>query len=262
MLFVFGAIAVILAPVLFLVRAGQQKKLYQMQSVETSTVAQLEETRAQMPGSFVQRAEVKGESECESPLSAEFTGSACVAYSISLVREYEETRWEKDSEGRSVERTSRGSETLASNQRCLPFYLRDATGRIKVVPDGADLIMEQSLSDFSVSYPGSQFSAGSFAFDIASAVLGGGRRTIGYRYTENIIPVGRDLYVLGEAYDSGSGLAIRRSSTKGEKYIISVKSEEELTASAAKAVTGLLIGAIAALVVGLGLLIAGFVTRG
>ncbi len=262
MLFVIGAIVVLVAPVLFLVRAGQKRKLYQMQSIETSTVAQLEETRAQMPGSFIQRAEVKGECEAESPLKAEFTGSPCVAYSISLVREYEETRWETDSEGRRVQRTSRGSESLASNERRMPFYLRDGTGRIKVAPDGADLVMEQSLSEFTASFPGDRFSAGSFVFDLASAALGGGRRTLGYRYTENIIPVGRDLYVLGEAYDSGSGLAMRRSSTKGEKYIISVKSEEELAASAAKAVTGLLIGAIAALVVGLGLLVAGFVTRG
>jgi hypothetical protein len=261
MLFIFGAIALVVVPVLLLIRAAQARKLYQMQSVETSSVAQLEETRAQMQGGFIQRAEVKGQAECDSPLAAEFTDSPCVAYSIKLVREYEETRWETDSEGHREQRTSRGSETLSSNERRLPFTLRDSTGGIKVIPDGAELVMESSLSRYETSFPGGRFSVGSFAFDLGQAALGGGRRTLGYRYEERIIPVGRELYVLGEAFDSGSGLAVRRSSTKGERFIISTKSEEELTASAAKAVTGLLIGAICAACLGLGLLVAGFLTR-
>jgi len=260
MLFILGAIAIVAAPVLFLVRAGQKRKLFQMQSVETSTVAQLEETRAQMPGSFVQRVELKGVGECEEPLAAEFTGSPCLAYSISLVRDYEENYWEKDTEGNRVERSRRGSETLASNERRVPFYLRDSTGRIKIIPDGADLVMEKSLSKYELSFPGQRFSMGSFALDLAQAALGG-RRTLGYRYEENIVPVNRDLYILGEAFESGGSLVLRRSSTKGEKYIISTKSEEELSASASKAVLGLMIGAIAALVLGLVLLVVGFLGR-
>jgi len=173
MLFILGAIAIVAAPVLFLVRAGQKRKLFQMQSVETSTVAQLEETRAQMPGSFVQRVELKGVGECEEPLAAEFTGSPCLAYSISLVRDYEENYWEKDTEGNRVERSRRGSETLASNERRVPFYLRDSTGRIKIIPDGADLVMEKSLSKYELSFPGQRFSMGSFALDLAQAALGG-----------------------------------------------------------------------------------------
>jgi hypothetical protein len=264
--FVIGAIAIVAAPIMLLIRASQQKKLGQIQGTETSTCAQLEETRAQVnsgvgAGSFIQRAEVKGVSECDQPLRAEFTGSACVAYSIKLEREYEEQKWETDSEGRRTQRTVRGSETLSSNERRAPFRLRDSTGAVKVVPDGADLVMETSLSKFENSFAGDRFSVGSFAFDLARSVLGAGRKTLGYRYEERIIPVGRDLYVLGEAADSTGDLVIRRSSTKGEKFIISVKSEEELVAGAQKAVTGLFIGSIVAAVIGVGLVIAGFFVR-
>lgn len=257
---IIGVIAVILVPILFAIRSSQAKKLYQMQSVETSTVAQLQETRSAVPGSFVQRAEVKGVSECDSPLKAEFSETECVAYRIKLEREYEERRWETDSNGNREERINRGYETVSTNERRAPFYLRDSTGRIKVVPDGADLVMERSLSDYQSGLPGGSFSLGSFALDIASIALGG-KQTLGYRYEEWIVPLNRDLYVLGEACDDGGELKIRRSSTKGEKYIISVKSEEELVSSAAGAVKGLLIGAIVSGAVGLVLLIIGILSR-
>ncbi len=257
MLFIIGGIALVLAPILLVLRAGQKKKLYQMQSVETSTVAQLQEVREAMPGSFIQRAEVKGRTECDSPLSSEFTGSPCVAYSISLVREYEETRWETDSEGKREQKTHRGSETLSSNERRAAFRLRDSSGVIKVVPDGAELVMEQSLSRFEKSFPNDRFSLGSFAFNIGQSALAAGRQTLGYRYEERIIPLGRDIYVLGEAADSSGELVMRRSSTKAEKYIISVKSEEELTAGAAKSIQGFMVGAIVCAILGVTLMIAG-----
>jgi hypothetical protein len=258
MLFVFGGIALAAAPILLAVMASKKRKIYQMQSVQTSTAAQLEETRSQMKGSFIQRAELKGKSECDSPLVSEFTGTPCVAYSIRLERQYEETRWETDSKGNRSQRTQRGSEVLSTNERRAPFHLRDSTGRIKVVPDGAELHMEKSLSKFENSFPEGRVTIGSFALNLAQAALGAGRHTIGFKYEEKLIPLGRDLYVLGEASDESGELSIRRSSSKGEKFIISLESEEQLVASAGKAAAGLLAGAIASGAIGVTLLILGF----
>jgi hypothetical protein len=266
MLFVIGGVVLAIAPILLLARGAGKRKLGQMQATETSTCAQLEETRAQVEGgvgkgSYIQRAEVKGRAEADDPLKAEFSLAPCVAYSVKLEREYEETVWETDSEGHRSQKSRRGSEILSSNERRVPFRLRDATGAIKVVPDGAELVMETGLSKFESSLPGERFSLGSFAFDVARAALGAGRRTIGYRYEERLIPVGRDLYVLGEAAAPSGELLIRRSSTKGERFLISVKSEEELTARAMKGAKGLMAGAIAAAAAGAVLLVLGFIFR-
>jgi hypothetical protein len=51
---------------------------------------------------------------------------------------------------------------------------------------------------------------------------------------------------------------VKRSSTKGEKFIVSVKSEEELSARAASGIKGLTAAAIIAAVAGIGLIVAGF----
>jgi hypothetical protein len=81
-------------------------------------------------------------------------------------------------------------------------------------------------------------------------VIGGGRRTLGYKYEEQIVPVGKPIYVLGEASDAGGQLAIRKPTKKGTSFIVSLKSEEELTRSAAGTATGLTVGAAIAAVAG------------
>ena len=257
---IVGILFIIATPIVLLVRASTSKRLLQMQSTETSTVAQLEETRAQMAGSFIQRAALAGTVECDQPLAAEFSGTACVAYRTKLEREYEETKWEKDADGHELERTFRGFETVSQNERATSFFLKDATGRIKVVPDGAQLVMERSLSDYRPAGVGAGFSLGSFVLDVASIGLGG-RRTIGFRYEEWVVPMGHDLYALGEACESGGGLVFRRSSTKGERSILSVKSETELVGSAKTGQTVLLVVSIACAVVGLALVIVGLISR-
>lgn len=253
-----GIVLFAAAPILLIIRARMKAKLGQMQGTETTTVDRLAETRDQMPGSFIQRAELKGRVESDSPLKAEFSGEACVAYSTKLEREYEETRWEQDSNGNKVQRTHRGFEQVSQNQRREGFYLRDQGGRIKVIPDGAELVMRKSLSDYKVAAMDGGFSLGGFVLQAASAALGG-RRTLGYRYEEWLIPIGTDLYALGEAFDDGAGLALRRSSTKGERFLLSVKSEEELVASARTGAMVLMIVAIVAAALGLGLGIAGII---
>ena len=81
------------------------------------------------------------------------------------------------------------------------------------------------------------------------------RRTLGYRYEEEAIWVGSPIYVLGEATDWQGELRLLRPHDDGE-FIVSVKSEEELTRQGKQSMIGLLIGAIACAVIGIGLIIA------
>ncbi len=264
-LFVVSGVFAVVGAICAGVSASKKGRLYQLQSTETSSAADLEAVRAQVerdvgPGSFVQRAEVKGQAECEEPLRAEFTGTPCAAYSVRLEREYEETQWETDSEGHRTQKTVRSSETLSSQERRSPFWLKDATGRVRILPEGAELEMEKTLSRFESTLPGEQFKMGSFVFDLARAALGAGRRTLGYKYEESILPLGKPLYVLGEAAEQDGKVVIRRSTTKGERYIISVKSEEELTAKLSKGAKGLTIAAAVTFVIAIGFLLAGILT--
>ncbi len=248
-----GLVAVGIA--LFVGYSLQGKKLYQMKSTETSKAGELREISASVAkdigaGSFNQITEIKGTVECDNPLISELAKADCVYYAMRITREYEETYWETDANGNRIQRTRRGGDTVAQNTRSVPFYVRDETGKIKVNPEGASFVTEKAYSRFE---PG-EVNGGSLRIGGLIINLGGisgstNRRTIGYRYEEDIIPLKRDVYVLGEAADSSGELCLQKPSQKGKKFIISIKSEEELIRGAKGAMTVLL---ILALVAGIG----------
>ena len=58
--------------------------------------------------------------------------------------------------------------------------------------------------------------------------FGSSRRLLGYRIKESILPVGGDIYALGEVRDGTGGLTLNDPSDKEKPFLLSVKSEEEL----------------------------------
>jgi len=252
MLWVVGLILVGVSVGLYFGGRRQKNRLFEMQSTETSTVKDIIETASSVgseigKGSFSQIVEVKGVGSCESPLSAELSGTPCLYYTMSVIRQYEELRTVTDSEGRRKTETYRGSETIASNSRSIPFTVNDGTGEITVDPSGAEFIAEKTFEEFK-SEVREGASIGGFVFRSSSVGRG---TTIGYTFTESAIPIGRDLYVLGEASDAGGRLSIRKPSEKGKRFIISLKREEELIDSAKGSSKGLRIGAVVALILGI-----------
>lgn len=236
------------ALVLFLVARSQGAKALDMQSTETSSAAELASLAAEVakeigPGSFTRVAELKGVIECGEPLKAEMSGTPCVYYRSSVTREYEERVEVSDKDGNRHWETRRGSEQVASNERRVGFRLRDETGTVEIDPQGADIDAERSLSRFEAG-GGGALRFGDFVLELGGLAMGlGGRRTIGYRLEEWIIPLGRRLYVLGEAGDAEGRLLVRKPGAKGGRYIISLKTEEELVKSARGLALGLRIGA-------------------
>lgn len=260
MIFVFGGILIAAGVVLTIIRSSQASKLSQMKELETSRAGDLVALAADVAseiggGAFTQIAELKGRSFVESPLKSELAGTDCVYYRMSVNREYEETYWENDDKGNRVRRTRRGSDLVAHNERSVPFYIDDGSGRVLVRPEGASFVAEKAFSRFEPGEPaGGRLAMGALSLVISGAI--GGRMTLGYRYEEDLIPVGCELYVLGEAADEGGELAMRKPADKKRRFIISVKSEEELTKRARTTIIVLTVIAAVCAVGGIGLLIA------
>jgi hypothetical protein len=247
MAYVIAAVLVLGAVGLFLGSGAQKRKLTQIRGTETSTAASLKELAAAVAkdigaGSFNQGAEVKGTIECEKPLTAELSETPCVSYTMSVTREYEETYWQTDDKGNRTRQTRRGSESMASNTRSVPFQVRDASGTIEVEPTGAKFVDEKVLSRFEQGGMGGTLRFGSFSLDAGRFLHTGDRRTIGYHLEESAIPVGRNIYVLGEAVDSDGRLRIGKPAAKGGAFIVSLKDEEQLVKGARSASTGMTIG--------------------
>ena len=244
-------------------------KLTEIMDTETFTAQQLAEAakyvggRMGEKGSFNKMAEVRGTIGCDTPLTSEMAKQPCVYHSMNVTREYEETYWDTDSQSKQqVQKTRRTTASVAGNSQRVSFWVEDATGKVPVNPEGADIDGMQVVDRFEPGEPSignGLISLGDFSLNVGGLTIGpmAGSRTIGDRFRESVLPLGRQIYVLGEAGDRSGQLAIGRPREKGHKFLISLKSEEELIHSTGAAVRWLLVGAIASGVAGVGLVAAG-----
>lgn len=256
-----GIVCLAIAGLLIYLRKKNQDKLLEIKFVKTSTTAELKEICQSVKdelgtGGFKQQAEVKGVIKCAKPLTSELAKQTCVYYEMNVEERYEETYWEKDSEGRNTRRTRTGSTSVASNAQSVSFEVEDSTGRITVDPMGAETEAVQVLSRYEPA-TGGNIRVGSFSWNVRSG--SDDRRILGYQFTEKTLPLDRPVYVLGEAADRSGSLQIQRPDEKGKPYIITYKSEEELTRGAESTIKFQLVGAIVALAAGVGAIAYGII---
>ncbi|MCX7024598.1 MAG: E3 ubiquitin ligase family protein [Spirochaetes bacterium] len=266
-MWIAGIVVAGIGVALFFMGKSQAAKASDIESTPTSTAKELTEMANDIAkeigsGSFAQVAEVKGTIDCPSPLQAEMSGTPCVYYACTVTREYEETYYENDSEGHRQMRTRRGSDVMQSTVRTTPFKVVDPSGSIEIDPEGATFTAEKTYSQYEQGEGRGNVTFGRFSVNLASFMAtGGGRRTLGYRFDENSVPLTANLYVLGEASDAGGRIKVAKPTKKGGRFIISTKSEESLVASAKGTAKGMTIGAYVAAAIGIALVIAGLVVR-
>jgi len=271
---IIGGILIVVAIILLVVYFSNKRKLEEMYAVEASTTASLQDIWKGVAdeigaGSFEQKTEINGVIECGQPIESELAKEPCVHYRMSVERnweeDYEEEYTEKDpSSGQMVRKTRRGtrkgSDTVSSNSRSTKFTVRDDTGTILVDPEGADIDVEQAIDRFepASAASGGRISFGGMSFSTGGFSDSGRRRTLGYRFKEWVLPLNRKVYILGVASDLSGELMIQKPREKGQ-FLISLKSEEELIASAKSGMTWGLYGSIACFIIGIVLVILHFV---
>jgi hypothetical protein len=220
-MWIAGVVLIVLGAVFFYLQRSASGRLLEMAGAETATSASLKETADAVakelgPGSFNQICELKGVIACDKPLLSEIRQIPCVYYRSQVTREYEEEIHERDPRtGQRHTRRERRTETVSSNTRQIEFHVEDQTGRTLVRPEGVEWDEEKAIDELRPPEPMMMMTAPTFR---------------GTRYTEYVVPVGRRVYALGEARDS-EGLALRKPE-KGGRFLISLKSEEELSAAA------------------------------
>lgn len=86
------------------------------------------------------------------------------------------------------------------------------------------------------------------------------RRTLGYRFVEKVLPLDRRVYVLAKATDHSGPLTLVKPTESGQTFLISLKSEEQLTASTQKTADWTFYGMVASLGLGIVLVIADLIS--
>jgi E3 Ubiquitin ligase len=241
-LLLFAVIFLVAGGVLLYFRNRTKQKSALMGQTETSNAS---DVAGIAPGTLV---EVKGTLRCEEPLTSEMADRTCAYYSSTVTREYLRPDYDDDNDAGSDRRT----EIIAQNVQFAPFMVEDDTGFVGVHAEGAEVDARQVVNRFDRN-TGNE---GTFSLGGMTVNLGGGERTIGYRYTESILPIDAPVYVLGTVQDGG-GIGAPASGEKGHRFVVSHRSEEALGQSLGKTVLWLGVGGIASLVLGVVLLVIG-----
>jgi len=247
-MWIVGVVCLGLSALFGFLLKGSKQKLLEIQSIPTSPVGEIvalaNDVRESMgqTGGFNKIVEVKGTVQTSQPLTSELAKQQCAAYRTDVSREYEETYYDTNPQTKQRERkTRRGSESVSSNGRIGAFDVKDASGSIAIMAEGAELDYIKVVDRFEKGELGDgrgglSVSVGGVDINLGNALGATGRQTLGYRYTEAVLPLGVAIYVLGEATDRSGTLQIQRPNEKGKRFIITTKSEEELVASAKSSV--------------------------
>ncbi|MFC5996373.1 E3 ubiquitin ligase family protein [Pseudonocardia hispaniensis] len=239
----------------------QQRLVYAMMAAETLPVPALEQMRAISDelgagGSFRKICEVVGLTHPgpHGLLRSELTGTECVWHGHRVQRRYK--HYQRDSEGRTTVTTR--TETVAEHASEAGFALLSDGRTIGVDhggrrPDG----VEQVADRFERSGPGS---AGGGWLETLGAVARSGRdETIGYQYTEWVLRPGIQMYVLGEVHDATGSLVIAPPADRKHPFVLSTRSEAQLTASGRTRQRWFAWGGAGLIVLGLVMVVAGLV---
>jgi hypothetical protein len=213
-----------------------------MRATETTRAADV----ARLPaGSLV---EVKGRLRCASPVTGELSKAPCAHFVTTVERDYEVVEYDAK---RGTSYRARKTEIVQSNTLFAPFEIEDESGRAAVSP--ADAIIE-GIESVAREH-GHQLEGGNES--VMQAALGNVNkntdRTLGFRYKEMHLPLDVEIYVLGVVGENCC-IGAPPEGGKGQRFLISVKSEEMRAAelgTKSKWMLGLgvacLIGAVACL---------------
>jgi hypothetical protein len=229
-----GIILIVIGLVAGAVGYFQHRKLMELVSVETSTVAELRELANAVneteaaAGAFSQRCEVVGAAKGQSGggLDAPNSNQKCVWYRTQVTEKYWDHEWVGEGNNRRQQRVER-TRTLSDSNSEFDFVIDDGTGTLVVRGRNVDVDQPQKVYDQFT--PSNQGGLGGFLESFASQLTGGGN-SIGIQTEEWVVPIDARLFAQGEVSEVGGQLTL----DKGDKgpFRVSLRSEQEMTKSA------------------------------
>ena len=176
-------------------------------------------------GVFIGLVELKGTAESEEPLTSYLAETRCVQYAWQVDEHWSRTVVETytDAHGHSQtrSRTESGWTRVAGGTQSIPFYLKDDSGVIRIVPESATIhgvkVFDQTCSRGSPLY---------FAKAPAREVSNSTHRR---RFLETAVPLHSMLYIVGRAREREDIVAAEVAHDKGAPmFLISTRTEKQV----------------------------------
>ncbi len=196
-------------------RAGRTRRL--IDNIPTSKTT----------GVFIGLVEVKGRADTTNPVVGYLSGRECVCFYWRVDEHWSRTvtETEQDSEGRTRTRVRHesGWQTVASGGNEGPFYLCDDCGEVLVIPKGAN-IEPLGLFDETCAIGDPLY----YAKGPSSAIANSDHRR---HFVETGIPVGTELYVVGQARERKDVVAPEiAQDLSAPLFLISTRTEKQVSA--------------------------------
>jgi hypothetical protein len=177
-------------------------------------------------GVFIGAAELKGTAESDAPLTGYLSGTSCVYYAYSVDEQWSRTVTETytDAKGNRQTRTKTetGWKTVSSDLQNPPFYLKDDSGVIRIIPSGAQVQPVTSFNQTVSARDPLYFTKGPDTVIPDS--------THHRRFTERNLPLHGALYIFGQARERQDIAAAEIAKDKdADIFIISTRSEKQVS---------------------------------
>lgn len=266
-LIIGGIVLIGIGIILWVLKGKKAGKSVKLELLDTTPIKDIIENFESISGSmgagsFSNHVEVKGVAHSDQGLRSDLSEEDVVYSQTVVVHEYEKLESSTDTNGKKTQEWVSHTTTVSDNSRWVEgFGVKDSTGFIAITPANSQLHTEKLFEKFEEGEAEESGLSGRLK-GIAGGIAGAksaNTRTRGYRYTETGIRLGTPLYVVGNANDRNGGLAITMSQNKGEDFIVSVKTKDQLLGSLSSAVKGLKIGAYIFWVGGAALLVYGII---
>jgi hypothetical protein len=179
-------------------------------------------------GVFIGQAELKGTAESETPLTSFMGGERCVLYQWQVEEHWSRTVHEtyRDAQGHTQTRmrVESGWTQVAAGKELPPFYLKDDTGVIRILPEGAN-IHGRTTFDKTVGRGDELY----YGKGPERSVPNSNHRR---RFKETAIPLHATLYITGQARERQDVVAAEIAADKKcPLFIISMRSEKQISGS-------------------------------
>ena len=205
---------------------AQRNDMALMRATETTRASDVAKLAA---GSLV---EVKGRLRCAEPVTGDLSNSPCAHFAATVERDYEIEEYDAS---RKTSYRVRKTEIVQSTTLFAPFEIEDDSGRARVLP--ADAIIEGIAAVDRRDGPDD--AAGESVMQAALGAANQPDRTLGFRYKEMHLPLDVEVYVLGVVGENRC-IEAPPAGSKGQRFLISVKSEEARAAELGSASTWML----------------------
>ena len=163
-------------------------------------------------GVFIGLSELKGTAECENPLTSYLAGQKCVYY-----------KWQVDEHWSRTDGKNRqsGWKKVAGDVLSVPFYLKDDTGVIRILPYGAEVDGDRIFDEYCNRRDALYYDKGP-----RKAVSNSTHKR---RFYEIAVPLHNRLYVIGQSRERKDIVAAEVAKDKSAPmFVISTRTEKQI----------------------------------